>query len=76
MSGLPLYNDACYPIDLSIFNNDAVADKFNAKGLFPLTLLINELGKVVKEWDGLPKETAEAFTQEVAAAIDKDKTAQ
>ena len=56
--------------------NDAVADKFNAKGVFPLTLLINELGKVVKEWDGLPKETAEAFTQEVAAAIDKDKTAQ
>ena len=53
--------------------NDAVADKFNSKGIFPLTLLINGYGKVIKEWDGLPKESADAFKQEVIDAINVDK---
>lgn len=45
--------------------NDALADKYNPEGKFPLTLLLNADGKVLKEWDGLPDETPEQFSQEV-----------
>jgi len=53
--------------------NDAVADKYNSKGIFPLTLLINGYGKTIKTWDGLPKENVDAFTQEVIDAIISDR---
>ena len=36
--------------------NDLLADRYNMKGVFPLTLLLDENGKVLKSWDGLPKE--------------------
>lgn len=45
--------------------NDALADKYNPDGKFPLTLLLNADGKVIKTWDGLPDETAEQFSEEV-----------
>lgn len=41
--------------------NEALADVFNRDGKFPLTLLLDAGGKVIKVWDGLPKETAENF---------------
>lgn len=53
--------------------NDALADQYNSKGNFPLTLLLNENGKVVKKWEGLPRATPEEFTEEVQFAIDQDK---
>jgi thioredoxin-related protein len=49
--------------------NDAMADQYNPQGKFPLTLLLNEDGKVLKEWDGFPDETPEAFTIEVRNGI-------
>lgn len=45
--------------------NDQLADKYNAKGSFPFTAILDEKGRVLRSWDGLPKETPEAFLQEV-----------
>ena len=45
--------------------NAALADIYNKNGLFPLTLLLNYDGKVLKTWEGLPSENAETFTQEI-----------
>ncbi len=53
--------------------NDAIADKYNSNGTFPLTLLLNENGKVLKEWDGLPKGTPGEFVEDVQFVIDRDK---
>lgn len=36
--------------------NEKLAEKYNPKGMFPLTVLINPDGKVVTEWDGYPKD--------------------
>ena len=43
-------------------HNNELADKYNPAGKFPFTLLLDEDGKIIKTWDGLPKENAERFT--------------
>lgn len=53
--------------------NEALADQYNPKGIFPLTLLLNENGKAIKIWDGTPKGTQEDFAEELQFAIDHDK---
>lgn len=50
--------------------NDALADKYNNDGTFPLTVLLNADGKVIKKWDGYPSSTPEEFTTDVKAAVD------
>jgi thioredoxin-related protein len=34
--------------------NDQLADRYNPKGIFPLTLLLSADGKIVKQWKGNP----------------------
>ncbi len=51
-----------------IKQNDELADKYNPKGRFPYTLLLDAQGKVLKTWDGFPDETAEKFIDEINAA--------
>jgi thioredoxin-related protein len=46
--------------------NEALADKYNPKGKFPLTVLVDESGKVLKEWDGFPDESPDKFIAEVS----------
>lgn len=41
--------------------NDTLADKYNSKGIFPLILLLDSDGNVVKKWEEFPKETVEEF---------------
>lgn len=41
--------------------NETLADKYNSKGLFPLILLLDTEGNVVKKWEEFPKETVEEF---------------
>jgi thioredoxin-related protein len=53
--------------------NDALADQYNPKGLFPLTLLLNADGKVVKTWEGLPAGTAEDFVNQILSVTDASK---
>jgi hypothetical protein len=45
--------------------NDALADAYNKKGIFPLTILLTPDGKVLKQWEGLPKASPEEFTSQL-----------
>lgn len=45
--------------------NATLADKYNPNGIFPYTLLLDENGKILKTWDGLPTETAGSFCGEI-----------
>lgn len=53
--------------------NDAIADQYNSKGSFPFTVLLNENGKVLKQWEGFPKMTPDEFVDDVRTIIDADK---
>jgi thioredoxin-related protein len=53
--------------------NEGLANKYNPGGKFPFTLLLDASGKVVKSWDGLPKENAEQFAKLVKAICDTNK---
>jgi len=44
--------------------NEMLADRYNTQGAFPLTVLLDENGKILKTWDGLPKD-ATAFIQDI-----------
>jgi thioredoxin-related protein len=50
--------------------NDQLAETYNNKGAFPLTLLLTADGKLLKTWDGLPKLTTTEFTQQIQSIID------
>ena len=41
--------------------NEKLADKYNNSGLFPLILLLNNKGEIVKKWEHYPSETLEDF---------------
>jgi len=49
--------------------NEALADKYNSKGSFPFTAILDEHGNILRSWDGYPKETADQFLQEVKDLI-------
>lgn len=42
-------------------NNEGLADQYNKAGTFPLTLLLDENGKVLKKWEGNPGLKPEEF---------------
>ena len=41
--------------------NETLADKYNSKGIFPLILLLDTEGNIIKKWEEYPKETVEEF---------------
>ena len=45
--------------------NNKLADLYNSKGIFPYTVLFSAEGKVLKAWEGLPKETPQEFAGEI-----------
>jgi hypothetical protein len=49
-----------------------LADQYNPQGKFPLTLLLNADGKVLKLWDGYPALKPEDFSSQIKAIIDAD----
>jgi len=54
--------------------NEALAEKYNQEGKFPLTVLVGTDGKVLKEWDGYPAGiTTSAFIQEIRSIINARK---
>jgi thioredoxin-related protein len=54
--------------------NEALADKYNQEGKFPLTVLVGADGKVLKEWDGYPAGiTPESFIQEIQTIVNARK---
>ena len=52
--------------------NDQLADQYNAKGQFPLTLLLTADGRVLRQWEGNPGIKPAGFVALVKAAIDAD----
>jgi len=48
--------------------NEALADKYNADGKFPYTLLVDENGKILHSWDGFPGVTPEQFVDQIKDA--------
>jgi thioredoxin-related protein len=52
---------------------DQMADRYNPKGQFPLTLLLTAEGKVLKQWEGNPGVSPEVFSAQVKSAIDADR---
>src|ERR1700761_7500984 len=51
--------------------NEALADKYNADGKFPFTLLVDENGKVLKSWDGFPNESPDQFVSDISSVSNK-----
>ncbi|WP_396158593.1 thioredoxin family protein [Flavobacterium sp.] len=45
--------------------NEKLAEKFNPKGIFPLIILINENGTIIKRWEELPSKTIDEFINEI-----------
>jgi len=43
--------------------NDALADRYNAKGIFPYTLLLDSSGKIRYSWEGYPDSDPTIFLQ-------------
>lgn len=56
-----------------IKRNEALAEIYNKQGDFPLTLLLNADGKVLKSWNGKPQETPEQWTANIKAICDANK---
>ena len=54
--------------------NDHLADEYNSQGKFPLTLLLNADGKVLKQWEGNPSIKPAEFSEQVKAIVDADQT--
>jgi thioredoxin-related protein len=52
-----------------IQKNDALAEKYNPEGKFPLTVLVSSDEKILKEWEGLPKETPDQFLDEMKSVL-------
>lgn len=53
--------------------NDEMADTYNKDGVFPLTLLLNSEGKVLKKWDGFPNVSVDEFIGEINTLTDANK---
>lgn len=49
-------------------HNEALAEKYNPEGKFPLTVLLDEQGHKLREWDGYPKNlTPSQLVEEIRA---------
>lgn len=49
--------------------NDLLADKYNPKGIFPLTLLLTSDGKILRAWEGFPNLSKTEFIKEIQSGI-------
>ncbi len=47
--------------------NEALAEKYDKDGLFPVIVLLNADGKVLKEWEGYQDVTPENFASQIKA---------
>lgn len=49
--------------------NEQLADTYNKKGIFPLTVLLNEEGKIIYAWEGKPEMSPNEFKNQVENLI-------
>lgn len=59
--------------EAQIKRNEALAEKYNPNGIFPLTLLVNADGKVVATWQGKPKVALEKWLAEIQVICQANK---
>ncbi len=45
--------------------NEAIAEEYNKNGVFPLTLLLDADGNVLKSWEGFPGVSPEVFINQI-----------
>lgn len=50
-------------------HNEALAERFNSAGKFPLVVLINPTGEVIHEWDGYVPGSKDKFMQKLSAEV-------
>jgi thioredoxin-related protein len=50
-------------------SNEVLADQYNPGGIFPLTVLLNAEGKMIKNWEGFPQGTPENFLSQLKSAM-------
>lgn len=53
------------PAPAVIKENAELADRYNPNGIFPYTLLLDAEGNILKTWEGLPDQSADAFSGEI-----------
>jgi thioredoxin-related protein len=51
-------------------HNEKLAEQFNPTGKFPLTILLDPNGKVIRQWDGYPNMPLESFIKELQSGTD------
>ncbi len=51
--------------------NEMLAEQYNKSGHFPLTLLLDANGKVLKTWDGYKDTTPEEFVAQIKTVINE-----
>lgn len=49
--------------------NERLADRYNKEGHFPYTVLLDADGKVLRSWDGFPKESPSQFVANLKSAV-------
>lgn len=49
-------------------HNEKLAERYNSNGKFPLTLLLDADGNILREWDGYTSMSADEFIKEVTTA--------
>jgi len=50
--------------------NDSLASIYNPNGEFPLTILFNPKGKIIKEWEGFPGVSSQEFVNQIKIIVD------
>jgi thioredoxin-related protein len=53
--------------------NDQLANEYDRKGIFPLTVLLNADGKILKSWEGFPAGSPHEFTNQLKTAVDANR---
>jgi thioredoxin-related protein len=49
--------------------NDQLADMYNKEGKFPYTVLLSPDGKILRDWDGNPKDGVASFIEDIKPYI-------
>lgn len=49
--------------------NEALAARYNPHGKFPYTILLDEKGSVIKEWDGYPSSGPQKFIDDINSVL-------
>lgn len=56
-----------------VAQNEQIAEKFNADGIFPLTLLFDDNQQIIRRWEGKPDENVADFITGIITIINKQK---